>query len=315
MASAFDITPEQQASQLHFLKSQVIEAKAPVLTRKDADLSGQTAIVTGGNIGVGLETGRQLLNAGLSKLILAVRNEKSGQAAAQTLMASRKDGPQNVEVWQLDLSEYASVAAFAERVGNLEARPDIVVLNAGLLCAKPTTNTSTGHDEDIQVNYLSTVLLLVLLLPILKKKPSAATATKNPVPHISVVTSVMAHWAKFSERNAEPLLSAFDGEASPDWDMEERYSVSKLLALLFMSELIRRVPREVAVINAPAPGLCYGSGFMRQMAGTITGFFIGIFYRLFGHSCTVGASQVVAAAVRAGPESHGHFMENGKLRP
>lgn len=89
MASAFDITPEQQASQLHFLKSQVIEAKTPVLTRKDADLGGQTAIVTGGNIGVGLETGRQLLNAGLSKLILAVRDEKSGQAVAQTLMAPR----------------------------------------------------------------------------------------------------------------------------------------------------------------------------------------------------------------------------------
>lgn len=315
MAPTFDITPEQQAGQLHFLKSQIIETKAPVLTRKDADLSGQTAIVTGGNIGVGLETGRQLLNAGLSKLILAVRNEKSGQAAAQKLLASRKDGPQKVEVWKLDLSEYSSVTAFVERVGQLEARPDIIVLNAGLLCAKPTINTSTGHDEDIQVNYLSTVLLLVLLLPILKKKPSAATATKNPVPHVSVVTSVMTHWAKFTERNTEPLLPAFDGEASPDWNMEERYSVSKLLALFFMSELIRRVPHDVAVINAPAPGLCYGSGFMRQTAGTVSGFLIGVFYRVFGHSCIVGASQVVAAAVRAGPESHGQFMENGRLRP
>ncbi|CAJ2507389.1 Uu.00g085750.m01.CDS01 [Anthostomella pinea] len=316
MAAAFDITPEKQAGQLHFLSSQVVETKAPVLTPKDVDLSGQTAIVTGGNVGVGFETARQLLSVGVSKLILAVRSEASGQAAAEKLMGSRKDGPQTVEVWKLDLGEWASVTAFADRVGKtLDARPDVVVLNAGIICAQPTINPSTGHDEDIQTNYLSTVLLLVLLLPILKAKPSAATATKDPVPHISVVSSIMAHWAKFAERTAEPLLPSFDNKATANWDMEERYSASKLLALMFMTELSRRVPRNVAIINAPTPGLTHGSSFMRQTSGTMLGLFIGVFYRLFGHDCTVGSSQVLAAAVRAGPESHGHFMENGKLRP
>ncbi|KAF2962799.1 hypothetical protein GQX73_g10777 [Xylaria multiplex] len=315
MASGFDTTPEQQAGQLHFLKSQILETKAPVLTRKDADLSGQTAIITGGNVGVGLEAASQLLQLGVSKLILAVRNEQSGQAAAKSLLVSRKDGPQKVEVWKLNLSEYASVMAFAERVGKLEARPDIVLLNAGIICAKPTFNPLTGHDEDVQTNYLSTVLLLILLLPILKAKPSAAIAAKNPVPHISVVSSVLAHWSKFDERSADPLLPAFDAKPTSNWNMEERYSASKLLALIFCSELARRIPREVAIINAPTPGLTYGSSFMRQTAGTVLGFIIGIYYRIFGHGTNVGASQVLAAAVRAGPESHGQFLENGKLRP
>ncbi|VUC34863.1 unnamed protein product [Clonostachys rosea] len=313
MAPKFDTTPEQQAGQLHFFKSQVFETKSPVLTRKDADLSGQTAIITGGNVGVGLEAGRQLLDAGLSKLILAVRNEESGRAAAKTLLAGRDDN-QEVQVWKLDLSNYDSVTGFAERAKLLEVRPDIVLLNAGVLCAKPTINKSTGYDEDVQTNFLSTILLLTLLLPIVKDKPSAANVTPPPVPQISIVSSIMAHWAKFAERNSDPLLAAFRGESPSKWDMEERYSTSKLLALLFLAELVRRISPETAVINAPTPGVCHGSLFLRQTSGVV-GFMIGLFYRLVGHSCTVGASQVLAAALRAGPESHGQFMENGKPRP
>ncbi|CAH0043536.1 unnamed protein product [Clonostachys solani] len=313
MAPNFDITPEQQAGQLHFFKSQVFETMIPVLTGKDADLSGQTAIITGGNIGVGFEAGRQLLDAGLSKIILAVRNEESGRTAAKTLLAGRGED-QEVEVWKLDLSNYDSVTAFAERAKSLEARPDVILLNAGVLCAKPTINKSTGYDEDVQTNFLSTVLLLTLLLPIIKDKPSAANVTPSPVPRISIVSSIMAHWAKFADRDSDPLLAAFGGESASNWDMEERYSTSKLLTLLFLGELARRISPETAIINAPTPGVCHGSLFLRQTSGVV-GFMIGMFYRLVGHSCTVGASQVLAAAVRAGPESHGQFMENGKPRP
>ncbi|CAG9944897.1 unnamed protein product [Clonostachys rosea f. rosea IK726] len=313
MAPKFDTTPKQQAGQFHFFKSQVFETKSPVLTQKEADLSGQTAIITGGNVGVGFEAGRQLLDAGLSKLILAVRNEESGRTAAKALLAGRGEN-QKVEVWKLDLSNYDSVMAFAERAQSLEARPDVILLNAGVLCAKPTFNKSTGYDEDVQTNFLSTVLLLSLLLPIVKDKPSAAKSTPSPVPRISIVSSIMAHWAKFAERDSDPLLAAFGDKSASNWDMEERYSTSKLLALLFLGELTHRISPETVIINAPTPGVCHGSLFLRQTSGVV-GFIIGMFYRLVGHSCTVGASQVLAAAVRAGPESHGQFVENGKLRP
>ncbi|ROW18108.1 hypothetical protein VPNG_00184 [Cytospora leucostoma] len=313
MAPTFDITPEQQAGQLHFLKSQLIESKPHALTRKDVDLSGQTAIVTGvGNVGVGLETSRQLLGLGLSKLILGVRNEESGQAAASILLEGRTSG-QTVEVWRLDLAEYASVTAFADRAAALDARPDIVVLNAGVLRVHPTFNPSTGHDEDVQTNFLSTVLLLVLLLRTIKAKPSSAATP--PVPHVSIVSTVNAHWARFPERDADPLLPAFDVEDPPGWDMLERYGASKLLVLLFLSELVRRVPDALAVINAPTPGLCHGSRLARDAAGTVLGFVFGIYMRLVGNACHLGARTVTFAAVRAGPESQGQYIENGKLRP
>ncbi|KUI65294.1 Retinol dehydrogenase 13 [Cytospora mali] len=313
MAPTFDITPEKQASQLHFMKSQLTESKPHALTRKDADLNGQTAIVTGvGNVGVGLETARQLLNLGLSKLILGVRNEERGHDASRILLEGRTSG-QTVEVWELDLAEYTSVTTFAERVAALDARPDIVVLNAGVLRVNPTINPSTGHDEDIQTNFLSTVLLLILLLRTIKTKPSAAATP--PVPHVSIVSTVNAHWTKFLERDTDPLLPAFDVKNPPNWDMQERYGASKLLVLLFLSELVKKVPDTLAIINAPTPGMCHGSRLARDAAGTMLGLIFGIYMRLVGNSCPVGARTVTFAAVKAGPESQGQYLENGKLRP
>ena len=48
-------------------------------------LSGKTAIVSGSNTGLGFEAARQLLDLGLSHLILAVRSLERGEAAAAKL--------------------------------------------------------------------------------------------------------------------------------------------------------------------------------------------------------------------------------------
>lgn len=276
-------------------------------------MTGKVAIVTGANTGIGLDCARQLLDLGLTKLVLAVRDEAKGQTAAKALSSSpRFDAKtQTIEVRKLDLSSYDSVIEFAERMAT-EVDPDLIILNAGLFKLYATYNDSTGHDEDVQVNYLSTVLLLVLLLRLVKNK-QAANAKSSP-PHFVVVTSVVAHWAKFPQRNADPLLSAFDDKKAK-WDMQDRYGGSKLLTLLFLSELVKRVPPSVAIINAPTPGLCHGTGLPRDGNGKLIGFIYNIFLRLVGHSSHIGALSLVDAAVKKGQESHGQYIENGKLRP
>lgn len=82
-----------------------------------ADLHGQTAIIAGSNTGVGFETARQLLELGPTRLILAVRDEIKGKAAASRLSEAHKlaEGTA-IEVWPLDLSLYESVTAFAQLV-------------------------------------------------------------------------------------------------------------------------------------------------------------------------------------------------------
>lgn len=130
----------------------------------NTSLSGKTAIITGGNTGLGYETALQLLDLKLSRLILAVRSPKKGDAAAAKLHQLHPKA--NIEVWELDMSFYDSIQAFARRVETKLSRIDIVILNAGLMKLEFTTAKSTGHQETVQVNYLSTVFLTILLLPV-----------------------------------------------------------------------------------------------------------------------------------------------------
>jgi short chain dehydrogenase len=136
---------------------------APALPH-DVNFTGKTAIVTGSNNGIGLECARQLLDLGLGKLIIAVRDESKGQAARTNLSSCRylEDGA--IEVWKLDMLSYDSITAFAERTKTLK-RLDIVVLNAGIMKQIYELAPSTSHEETIQVNFLSTALLAILLLP------------------------------------------------------------------------------------------------------------------------------------------------------
>ncbi|KAF6829565.1 short-chain dehydrogenase reductase [Colletotrichum plurivorum] len=313
-ATTFDISPEKRASMSAFMKRQIF-SEPPLPSSGHADLTGNTAIVTGSNVGLGLECSRQLLGLGLGKLILAVRSESKGEEARRDLEAWARSPASGrrasqalptIEVWHLDLSRYDSITAFAERTRNLESL-HIVVHNAGLVKTALELNATTGHDEVTQVNYLSAALLTILLLPVIKDKN-----TPQKPGRFVIVNSDVAAWAKFKEQNSVPLLSAFD---KPEFfDPQERYFTSKLLGQLFLSELVKRVPPSVAVVNAANPGLCYGSSLNRDMEG-FAGTVFNIFKRTVGHSTPVGARSLTDAAVNHGLKSHGQYIEDGKIQP
>lgn len=191
---------------------------------KDVDLHGKTSLVTGSNCGVGLETSRQLLDLSASKLILAVRNEEKGRAAAADLLAGRENvPPDKIEVWKLDLSVHDSVVAFADRVAKAVTRLDIAILNAGFIPVKCTVNTSTSHDE---------------------------IGNNQPEPtHITLTLSEVAAWAQFPVGKEVPILTALDAPGKLADDANDRMLVSKLLSDYFVHELAKKVPPSVAIIN------------------------------------------------------------------
>ncbi|ROW08223.1 hypothetical protein VMCG_03326 [Cytospora schulzeri] len=309
---SFDITPEQEASKLQFLRRQFSGA-APALSRSDVHLGGRTAIVTGGNGGIGLECSRQLLDLGLTRLIIAVRDETKGEAARRTLTATKPlESGQTVEVWKLDYASYESVTAFAQRVEDLTPRFDIAILNAGVNRGSFALNPTTGHEEELQTNYLSTALLVLLLLRVLQKAQARSTSSPSESfspGRIVVVSSDQAAWAKFDEKSREPsILQALDDEAN--WDKIGRYATTKLLGQLFVAKLSRLVPPSLAVVNCANPGLCYGSGLSREL-----GLATAVFIRIVGRSVVLGARTLVHAAVVSDESSHGQYVEDGKLRP
>ena len=293
-----------EASQLHFLYRQ-FAVTPPAASPLAIQLQGQTGIVTGSNVGLGLEASRQLLGLGLSHLILAVRDEKKG-AAARDDLAKGAPGA-NIEVWKLDMSSYDSVTGFAQRCSTL-SRLDFVILNAGVFKMKLEINQSTGHDEVVQVNYLSTALLTILLLPVLAEKKE-----KTPKPsRIVIVSSETAAWCSFKEQDSDPILSAFNKPKF--FDMQDRYYTSKLLQELLLVKLAKFVPSSVAVVNAVNPGFCYGSSLHRDATGAI-GTVFSSFKRAIGRPTSIGARTLVDAAVVQGIESHGKYLGDCQIKP
>ncbi|KAI0200234.1 hypothetical protein F4808DRAFT_430100 [Astrocystis sublimbata] len=196
----------------------------------------------------------------------------------------------------------------AQRAQKLTPRLDIAILNAGVTRASFSTNPATGHEEDIQTNYLSSALLLLLLLDLFKQAASITNVPPANPGRIVLVSSDTAAWAKFAERDKDPLLPAFD-DKTVRYEKFERYAVSKLLGQLFISELAKRVPPSLAIVNCANPGLC-ASGLQREL-----GLSVSLPTRLIGRSPVVGARALIHAAVVQDAMSHGQYVEDGKLRP
>ncbi|KAH8646939.1 putative retinol dehydrogenase 12 [Tricladium varicosporioides] len=277
----------------------------PTLPR-NVDLTGKTAVVTGSNTGIGLECARQLLDLRIGKLIIAVRDEAKGQAARTHLLSRRQLEDGAIEVWKLDMASYESVATFAERAKNLE-RLDIVILNAAIMRVVHALVASTNHEETLQVNFLSTALLTILLLPIFEARKPLEPG------RIVWVQSDITSWTKFKEKDSTPLFPALD--EPENFNFPDSYGTSKLLGQLFVTELTRLIPSSIAIITMPTPGLCYGTGLgalPQKTIGEVIGNFIK---RILGRSSSLGARVITDGAVNHGSEGHGQLIEDCKIQP
>jgi len=264
----------------------------------EKSFSGQTVIVTGSNVGLGKEAARHFARLGASKLILAVRNTKAGEAAKADIESTTKCGASVVEVWTLDLSSYDSVKAFADRASKLP-RIDVLCENAGIATDK--FSLAEGHERTITVNVISTFLLALLLLPKLK-----ATAKEfKTEPRLTIVSSEVHGWAKFPEWKAPSVFEALDDESNTK-AMAERYQTSKLLEVLTIRQIAPKLAGSGVILNMLNPGLCHSE------LGRDGPFVLHVLKFFLARTTEVGSRTLVASGT-AGPESHGKYMHDGKV--
>ena len=117
---------------------------------KTPSLIGKTALVTGGNIGLGFETVKALASKG-AHVLLAARNEEKGKAAVAEVQKLIPNA--QVELLRLDLASQRSIRAAAAEVGNKFSQLDLLINNAGIM-AMPEMKTEDGFESQFGVNHL-----------------------------------------------------------------------------------------------------------------------------------------------------------------
>jgi NAD(P)-dependent dehydrogenase (short-subunit alcohol dehydrogenase family) len=188
------------------------------------DVSGKTALVTGGSRGIGLMVARGLVQAG-AKVIVSSRKEDQLNAAADELAA---DGDCTAIPADLSTPDGAAelAAATAERFPQL----DILVNNAGATWGAPLDEfPASGWDRVMHTNVEGMFHLTIALLGSLR----AAASADEPARVINI--------------------GSIDGLRTPVTE-NYSYSASKAAVHMLTRHLAKRLAAEHITVNAIAPG-------------------------------------------------------------
>ncbi|KAF3805692.1 Short-chain dehydrogenase sdnK [Colletotrichum gloeosporioides] len=276
----------------------------PIVPTKET-CAGKTFIITGSNSGIGFEAVKHLVNLGSSRVIIAVRSIEKGQDAKARVDAST-GRPEVTEVWQLDMSSYESIRAFAKRASSELSRLDGLVENA--TAALDRWTIAEGMETSVTVNVIGTVMLTLLLHP----KLMETTKTSGSQPHIVIVTSGLGFtqpdFLKYADKDIFDVLNT-QGE-SP---IEKRYSVTKLVQILAIRQLATMLPasRTGVVLNLLNPGLC-NTGLAKYGRMTLR-LQIRMFNALIGRTPEMG-SRTILHSMFGGAESHGQYVSDCEIK-
>ena len=142
-------------------------------------LVGKSALVTGGNSGLGLATVKALASKG-AHVILAARDPKKGAEAIKAVLSVYPSA--KVESLQLDLASQSSIRQAAELTSEKIPVLDLLINNAGIM-AMPESRTEDGFESQFGVNHLGHWTLTALLMDRLLAAPQARVVTVTSSAH------------------------------------------------------------------------------------------------------------------------------------
>lgn len=194
------------------------------------DLAGFNVVVTAGHAGLGREVTCALRTAGAA-VTVAARDPKRA--------AALKDN--TVDVSQLELTDPASIDAFANRWLNT-GRPLHILINcAGLPAPATVIRDGRGYEAQFSTNHLGHFQLTLALLPALRAAGGAR------------VVNVTSGAHRFGQIRWNDVNFA-DG-----YDPNVAYAQSKLANVLFAVELDRRYAADGIRGYAVHPGVVVGT--------------------------------------------------------
>jgi NAD(P)-dependent dehydrogenase (short-subunit alcohol dehydrogenase family) len=194
------------------------------------DQRGRTAVITGGNTGLGFAAATILARAGAS-VVLACRNPTRAADAVRRIEEAVPSA--RVDTVPLDLASLASVRATAERLRATHAHIDLLINNAGGIGSRRVV-TEDGFETTFATNHLGHFALTGLVLDRLLATPGSRVVTVSSIGH------------------RRGVINFDDLQLEHGFRNSTAYFQSKLANLMFTYELQRRLAEACAPTIAVA---------------------------------------------------------------
>jgi NAD(P)-dependent dehydrogenase (short-subunit alcohol dehydrogenase family) len=258
-------------------------AKDRWTTNNISDLTGQTAIITGSNTGLGKETATILAGKN-ANVMLAVRNIIKGEDAALEI---KNQFPQShIKVMELDLSSLKSVKIFANNILKEYKQINYLINNAGVM-VPPYSKTEDGFELQFGTNHLGHFALTGHLLSLLKATSGSRIVNVSSMMHNSGNLN-------FDDLNWEKR----------DYNASSSYADSKIANLYFTYELARKLKKYDLKVTAAHPG--WTATDLQRYSGLFS-----FFNPFFAQKPAMGALPTLRAAIDPAALSGDFFGPDG----
>jgi len=251
-------------------------------------MDGKVVLVTGATSGLGLAAATRLSGLGASIRFLA-RDQGRAEAAAASMVGT--SGNSDVRFGIADLSDLASVRAFATTFRRDQARLDVIIHNAGALSRRYQT-TIDGFELTVATQLIAPFVLTDELLPLLRATAPARVIT---------VSSGGMYAERFDLNCLEMTEDTYNGVTA--------YARAKRAQVVLNAEWARRQGGSGIVFHAMHPGWADTPGIQASLPA---------FHRLTRpllRSAEEGADTIVwLAASSEAAGSSGGFWHDRKRR-
>lgn len=235
---------------------------------KGISLEGKTAIVTGGNTGIGLETAKTLASAGAVVVVPARDVDKAKRNLEEI---------PNVEIEQMDLMNPDSIDAFASKFLGSGRPLHLLLNNAGIMWV-PLRRDSQGIESQLATNYLAQFRLTARVWPTLKKADGARVVNVSSQGH--QLSPFNFEDPNFLQREYETLTA---------------YGQSKTAVNLFSLELDNRAKSFNVRSYSLHPGSIHGTELGREAS-------LELFQKMGFYDEEGNIKQEVAASLKTIPQ-------------
>ncbi len=261
-----------------------MELKSKLKSELIPDLTGKVVIITGGNSGIGLETGKVLVKNNAT-VILACRNISKFHESAKNLSNKKK----LYFISPLNLSNLKSIDFFSNKFNKEFNQLDILINNAGVMNT-PFEKTVQGVEIQFGINHLGHYALCGQLLDSLIKTDKSRVVN---------VSSILANDAIFDPSKIY---------SEDNYDKKTAYKFSKLANLYFSIELDRQFKKNnLNCISVTAHPGYSKSNLQRHSKGLLRKLHIFYTTNRHGQSAKMGALPILRAATEIGLTGKEYF--------